>query len=227
MSPFPLGLFGYLARIRQNRAVSFMMILFAFFLVLSILAHSPGLLQLDQRVTRGFQRLRNDPLDRFVRIITVFADPVTLIAFGIVGTLAFWLLGRPWAGIFCGLSVLGMPLNYAIKQIIRRPRPDAAVVKVLIPVVGRSFPSGHAMTAIMFYGLLAFLVWIHVHHGMWRGVLTAVLVFLALGIGLSRVYLGVHWFSDVLGGWTAGLFFLVILALLYKTASGPAELAGR
>jgi membrane-associated phospholipid phosphatase len=214
------GIFRYLAQIRQNRAFAFMVVLFLSFLALSIAAHSPALLQWDQRVTRAFQKLRSEPLDRMVRAVTLLADPLPLIALGVIGTIAWWMAARPWAGVLVGISVLGMPLNFGIKQLIRRPRPEEGLVKVLLPVIGRSFPSGHAMTAVLFYGFLAFLVWIHVQHPGWRLFWASTLVVIAITVGLSRVYLGVHWFSDVIGGWTAGLFFLLILALIYRAVAG-------
>lgn len=221
------ALFRYLAELRQNRAFAFLVVLFLSFLALSIMAHNPALLQWDQKVTRAFQKIRSEPLDRVVRAITLLADPLPLIAFGAIGTVAWWMAARPWAGVLVGLSVLGMPLNYGIKQIIRRPRPeDDGLVKVLLPVIGRSFPSGHAMTAVLFYGFLAFLVWIHVQHPGWRLFWAGLLVFISIAVGLSRVYLGVHWFSDVIGGWTAGLFFLLILAIIYRAVAGG-ELAAK
>jgi undecaprenyl-diphosphatase len=114
------------------------------------------------------------------------------------------------------LTLLGVPLNYGIKEIYDRPRPDAAIVQVLGPTFGDSFPSGHAMASTMLYGFLAFMVWLHVPQSKRRMVGTIGFALVAVMVSLSRIYLGAHWLSDVMAGWAAGLFFLFLFAEYYK-----------
>lgn len=104
-----------------------------------------------------------------------------------------------------------------VKEIVRRPRPSADVVNVLLPADGFGFPSGHAAGAVIFFGFLAWLVWLRVRRPLVRiAALTGCGTFILL-IGLSRVYVGAHWPSDVLGGYAFGA---IVLALLIAVHGG-------
>ncbi len=92
-------------------------------------------------------------------------------------------------------------LNDVLKGEFHRVRP--APVLGMIPVQAFSFPSGHAMVSAAFYGFLAYLSW-RVLRGWWRTASTLALLALVLAIGLSRLYLGVHYLTDVLAGYLAG-----------------------
>jgi undecaprenyl-diphosphatase len=103
-------------------------------------------------------------------------------------------------------------LDLALKEVVDRPRPAGDGIQVIVPATGLSFPSGHALSSCLVYGFLALMAWTHIRRCGVRRLVTAILALLPVGIGLSRVYLGVHWFSDVIGGWAAGLFCLLLLA---------------
>lgn len=110
--------------------------------------------------------------------------------------------------LFAANGLLVGGLNNLLKALFARPRPDAA--QRLLEVSGHSFPSGHAMASTAIYGLLICAVW----HTGWpprrKGLVTALLSLLILLIGFSRVYLRVHYPSDVLGGIGAGLAWLAL-----------------
>lgn len=115
------------------------------------------------------------------------------------------LLQRALAVAAClACLALGQALRYGVMSLIARPRPSAA--DWATQASGWSFPSGHTTTAAMASGILALAVLVRAPHGR-AGFLAAVLGWGAL-VGLSRVYLGVHWFSDVLGGWLLALCWL-------------------
>jgi undecaprenyl-diphosphatase len=97
----------------------------------------------------------------------------------------------------------GNILTPFLKDIIHRSRPDVSVAAISTLAEGFSFPSGHAFAATIFYGFLAYLAFRF--RKRWPGILCVALVFL---IGVSRIYLGVHWPSDVLAGWLLGLAWL-------------------
>ncbi len=217
---------GRLAWVRENRAILCIALLFGVFFVLSLVIHSPGLLRIDQRITRTIQQAASDPLNRIAGGITYLGSIGTLVALELCAAVVFFRTRRPWAAWLCVATLLWLPLNHLAKELIGRPRPADSLVTVILPAVGLSFPSGHAMGSTIVYGFLAFLAWVHIPRRKPRLFWTAALVAVAAGISLSRVYLGVHWFSDVVGGWTAGLFFVLILAEIYK-AVGAAELAPR
>ena len=104
-------------------------------------------------------------------------------------------------------------LDPVLKALVGRLRP--VVAHPIAHGNGNSFPSGHALGSIVCYGAL-FLVFLPAARGAWRRVLTAVIVTLIAAIGISRLLLGVHYISDVLGGWTLGLTWLGITAFAFE-----------
>jgi undecaprenyl-diphosphatase len=140
--------------------------------------------------------------------ISLLGSPVTLtiLALGVGLLLAArrqWILLAGWLAAFAG----GGLLDAVLKLAIRRPRPPYAAA--FLQHVSWSFPSGHAMASLIGYGMLAYvlvLLWIHRRGAQIAVVLAAALLILAIGV--SRLYLGVHYFSDVVGGYAAGVLWL-------------------
>ncbi|HXI64830.1 MAG TPA: bifunctional DedA family/phosphatase PAP2 family protein [Gemmatimonadales bacterium] len=140
--------------------------------------------------------------------ISLLGSPVTLtiLALGMGFFFAArreWILLGGWLAAFAG----GGLLNTVLKLVIRRPRPPYAAA--FLHHASWSFPSGHAMGSLIGYGMLAYavtLLWVHRRSAQLSVVLVAALLIVA--IGLSRLYLGVHYFSDVVGGYAAGVLWL-------------------
>ncbi|MBN8194395.1 phosphatase PAP2 family protein [Bacillus sp. NTK074B] len=115
--------------------------------------------------------------------------------------------------LFVSITILtGAGFNGLLKWIFKRDRPD---IEALIQQGGYSFPSGHSMSSFIFYGSLAFILFraLDLKRFKWLSVL--VVAILVLLIGLSRVYLGVHYPSDILGGFTAGGAWLTLCITIY------------
>jgi membrane-associated phospholipid phosphatase len=106
------------------------------------------------------------------------------------------------------VSLSSVLLMYVLKFIFNRPRP---LIPLLKEAKGLSFPSGHALNSVAFYGLLIYLVYRNVKHTVLKWTLIALLSFIILMIGLSRVYLRVHYVSDVVAGYCVGLMWLIIV----------------
>jgi undecaprenyl-diphosphatase len=210
---------GYLTSARQSVAFWVMLGMFLVFLTLSLLVRSPGLTQRDAYLTKTIQQWRTPGLDGFFRGVTLLGDPLPPLILAAAGATWLFSTGRHWPAVFLLIATAGLPLNFLIKELVRRPRPAGESVNVLLEVVGRSFPSGHAMTATMVYGFLAYLGFVLPARPAHRALIVSVFTVLPLLIGFSRVYLGVHWASDVLGGWTAGLFFLLLMVLAYRAVT--------
>ncbi|HZR54387.1 MAG TPA: phosphatase PAP2 family protein [Streptosporangiaceae bacterium] len=104
-------------------------------------------------------------------------------------------------------------LDPVLKALVGRLRP--VVAHPIAHGTGNSFPSGHALGSIVCYGAV-FLVFLPAVRGMWRRVLTAVIITLIGAIGISRLLLGVHYLSDVLGGWALGITWLGITAFAFE-----------
>ena len=108
-----------------------------------------------------------------------------------------------WVAAFAGGGIL----NWVLKQAIQRPRPPYATA--FIQDASWSFPSGHAMTSLIGYGMLAYvLVTLWVQRRSWQVSMVVAATLLVVTIGFSRLYLGVHYFSDVVGGYAAGVLWL-------------------
>ena len=135
---------------------------------------------------------------------TVLGDPPFLIALTALLCGALWWKGeRIWALYLAFTSLGGGLLNLALKSYFQRARPD--ISDALRAATGYSFPSGHSMGSVVIYGAI---LWVLVRIlPSWRrhSVSSAALITLVLAIGLSRIYLKVHWFSDVIAGFAAGI----------------------
>ncbi|RRN67023.1 phosphatase PAP2 family protein [Peribacillus simplex] len=104
--------------------------------------------------------------------------------------------------------IIGSPLlNLMVKLFFRRARPD---LHRLIEIGGYSFPSGHAMNAFSLYSILTFLLWRHITAKWARVLLILFSMTMILSIGISRIYLGVHYPSDIIAGYLAGGFWIAI-----------------
>lgn len=150
-------------------------------------------------------------LDKLALALTAVGDPLPMgIVAGLITVgLAVW--GTRRQAWFFGLSVGGaMALNLLVKVVFARPRP--ALWLSLKPAFYYSFPSGHAMGAAAVVTALGFLLW--QHRGRWPALLLGTAF--ALGVGWSRMYLGVHFPSDVLAGWTGSVGWVVGLHVLFS-----------
>jgi len=143
------------------------------------------------------------------------APVLTLVTLGVCGFLA---LVRHWRSLalVVGSTLGGWALNSALKSLFARPRPT--VVPHLTEVLSQSFPSGHAMLSAIVYLTLGALLAQLTEHRRLKLYVLGFAVFLSFLIGLTRVYLGVHYPTDVLGGWVAGLAWALLVSLLAQAA---------
>ena len=145
----------------------------------------------------------------FLQAITFLGNHSFLIPANLALIFYFLFIKKHrWYSIKVPVVALGGLLLMALlKQIFNRPRP---LVPLLEPVQGLSFPSGHALMSVTFYGLLVFLVWENVKQPVWKWSLITLLVILILLIGFSRIYLRLHYFSDVVAGFSLGIVWLSV-----------------
>jgi undecaprenyl-diphosphatase len=137
-----------------------------------------------------------------------------LIVFGIF-LLVSLLFFKRWKYVLQATLVLALATgsNMMLKLFIDRARPG---IEHLVSVETLSYPSGHAMSAMAFYGFLTYLIYTFKIHKVAKFLLILVLVLLILSIGVSRIYLGVHFPSDVAGGFIAGFIWVVFCVLIFE-----------
>ncbi len=169
----------------------------------------------DYEIGAWFYDLREPARTTVAIAITRLADRETQILVTVVVTLLLVLLKKWRTGLWYGLTVLigaGF-LNAAVKALYARVRPDQ--IEHLIEQGGYAFPSGHAMGSMIIYGGLFFLLLRYLkssrqHLGWEKWGLGFLFGLLILLIGLSRIYLGVHYPSDVIGGFSLGFTWLLL-----------------
>lgn len=176
----------------------------------------------DLAVTKTLQETSSPALDTAMVAFTTVAEPVVVPALGFVVAGGLWWLGLHRAAKLVLGSTLSVPANIALKTFWDRERPDKEIVNVAVETAGTSFPSGHTMGGTALYGALAALAWIHLDPRKTRWPIVLFLMVLPVGTGVSRVYLGAHWLSDVVAGAALGLLVLVPLVGRYLRAI-PAE----
>lgn len=151
------------------------------------------------------EHLRAPWLTPTMESFSALATPVTLVVL-LLAIAAFAPGKRP--GMCCAVNlVLVVAVNQALKFIIQRPRPDGFR---LAEATGFSFPSGHSMVAMAFFGLLVWFVWNYERNRKLRCLYAAGFAFVIAMIGISRIYLGVHYASDVLGGFCLSIAWLAV-----------------
>lgn len=149
--------------------------------------------------------LISDFVTPIAKFITNFGGAIFLIILTIV---LFFVIKNKKIGlsIFLNLVIVTV-LNQLLKRILQRPRPTEFRI---IEETGYSFPSGHSMISMAFYGYLIYLIYKYVKNKYIKWISIVLLGILICSIGISRIYLGVHYTSDVLGGFLISVSYLVI-----------------
>ncbi len=187
------------------------------FLLLAVLAHTVAYFTFDVTITREVQEFNAGWFDVLMRAVSWigFAPQVYVISFLIL--LFLYTSGLEWESVVAFASVVGISvLGLGIKLSVDRPRPSADLVYVISQLSDFSFPSGHVLYFTAFFGFLVFLVYTLLKHSWWRTLLIAILGGMVALIGLSRIYEGQHWASDVLAAYLLGSVWLTLSVYVYR-----------
>lgn len=201
-------------RIKRNRAYIIELILSLIFIMLliGVFINSGEGLNIDKFIFHNLVlNIRCDFLTTILKNITILADPEFLVVLSVI----LFIFMKGFKEKFCLVFNIGFVtlINQILKRIICRPRPD--VVK-LINQGGYSFPSGHAMASTAFYGYLIYLLWKSNFSKTYKYIGTVFLILLIFTICFSRVYLGVHYTSDVIAGICLSTIHLIIFTSILK-----------
>jgi membrane-associated phospholipid phosphatase len=187
------------------------------FTLLAFLATSTAYFPLDLTITRSLQTFNPLWFDWLMRLVSLPGNgPQALIVMSLLVALIY-LAGLHWeAGMSAATGACGYSLHLLVKFIIHRPRPAADLVRVFQNLTDYSFPSGHVMTYVAFYGFLWFLTYTLLRHSWKRTALLFLFGGMVLLVGASRIYLGQHWASDVLGAYLLGSLVLATAIQVYR-----------
>lgn len=134
----------------------------------------------------------------------------------VVAIVVWWRAGRLEAGVVLGGGFLAALTNTLLKVAVDRPRPSPELVQVFSPEKDPGFPSGHALYAVVVLGLVVYFCFVSLRSRSLQMLILASMIALVLIVGVSRVYLGAHWPSDVLGGYVVGGVLFVGLVWFHR-----------
>jgi membrane-associated phospholipid phosphatase len=187
-------------------------------------------LAIDVAITREFQE-NQSPWLRFTMIAVSFIGNMSVLSLGLIilTSLLLWMIDlRLEALLVVVLSATSSIVNWLVKYIVARPRPTSNLVEVIQYAGGKSFPSGHVMSYVVFWGLLfSFGIILFKGKHWWRTALLIISGLFVVLVGPSRIYLGDHWASDVLGAYLIGGVLLGISLWIYLMLKERGVLAPR
>jgi membrane protein DedA with SNARE-associated domain/membrane-associated phospholipid phosphatase len=194
--------------------VFFMLALFSFGEIVEDLIDEETLFYLDFRIQGLAKGIISPVATRSMVTIANFGGIyITVITIMII--FVYFLCKRDWWRLFTLFLAVGLGeiLLVLLKLFFHRPRP----VHQLAMAHGYSFPSGHAFAATIVYGFLIYVTWRSIKDRAIRLTISALSILLIVLVGISRIYLNVHWLTDVLGGYAAGLTWLVLSVIIVNT----------
>ena len=170
----------------------------------------------DIWVNQNIHLIQNSSLTPVMTFITNLASPIAISVFTII-LIAWFFRKKLWWNIFLTTTALGggFLIESVLKIIIARPRP----LPTILTESTYSFPSGHATMGSIFFLLLIYFFKDQIKNNLTRQVFILSNIFIFILIGFSRIYLGVHWLSDVVAGFIFGISWLTFVLWLSKTVA--------
>lgn len=194
---------------RKKRLYLFLILLFVFGIVTFLLLRN-NIAFVDDTIYNYIKRFHTDNLINVFKIISNLASPIVLI---LITVLTAFIKDKKYFRVIAINLIIVTILNQFLKIVFSRPRPFDMIIKE----VGYSFPSGHSMASMAFYGLFAYLIYKNVNNK-WAKWICILLIFIIIFlIGLSRIYLRVHYASDVIAGFCLSLSYLIIFISMYAS----------
>ncbi|KEO84160.1 phosphatase PAP2 family protein [Tumebacillus flagellatus] len=183
--------------------------------LVTILVLGQKVADFDTAIINSVQQRESPTLTAIMKFFTFIGSTPAVLGLSVIilYLLYKYLHHRIECVLFLAVMAGAAALNQLLKMIFHRPRPD---LHRLIEITGYSFPSGHSMSAFAMYGVLTFLLWRHVPTRWGRALIVLLGIAMTLMIGISRIYLGVHYPSDVIGGYLAGGFWLGASIWVYQ-----------
>lgn len=169
---------------------------------------------IDVLISQSVYLLRTPFLTNLMFVITELGSLFVLALVSLISIIFLLKHHKKEAILFSLAVVMGIVINTALKSVVQRPRPE---LSPLISESMSSFPSGHAMNAFIFFALLSFFSFHFFRNKVLTVAITAFSILCILLVGFSRIYLGVHYLTDVIGGYIAGFCWFVTVLLVDRT----------
>jgi membrane-associated phospholipid phosphatase len=190
-------------------------------LALTVAAHLFAVFPFDLKISHELQEEKNPVFAFAMEGLSAIGD--TWPGMVMVGAVSVYFIARCQVleGVFILFTLSNFVLTSLIKVLVARPRPSLYIPDtsgLFLSINQYSFPSGHVLFFVVFFGFIAYLAWLH-QSGRVRILVIAACAALILSIGVSRVYVGAHWASDVLGSYIIGALWLVLIILGYQLLS--------
>ena len=206
--------------IRRYRTILFSIVLISAigtFAFLTFLVETVPSFPIDLRITQAIQSIDFPLFDWLMRLISWPGfSPQSIIISVFIGLL-FFVSGLPWESVTSLLAALVSGVtNEFVKGLLQRPRPSIDLVDVFQVLTSYSFPSGHVMFYTTVFGFVWYVTYTLLKRSVMRSLLLILLGIFILLVGISRIYLGQHWASDVLGAYLLGGFLLGGIILGYE-----------
>jgi len=191
------------------------------FVLLTVFVYFDPASVFDLNFSKEVQEHQNPVLDSIMEAISwpgyVPASPVIVLCTALI----FFIFKYKKEALFVVLTMLSGLISTVIKVAVNRPRPTEDLIRVVAKNQQQSFPSGHVLFYVIFFGFLIILMLrLEAIPKAIKVIVSAICLLLIFAVPVSRVYLGAHWFTDVLGGFLLGIICLYILGYQYlKTES--------
>ena len=204
-------------RYRANIFLAYLVVAVIVFLVLAVLAKTVAYFTFDLSMAQLIQSFHPAWFDVLMRTLTWIGFGPQAYVITLLVLVALFVSGLKWETAVSAISVAGSTaLGLALKVLVDRPRPSADLVNVLSQLNDFSFPSGHVLFFTVFFGFQMFMAYTLLKPSWWRSAILLVLGAMVTLVGVSRVYMGQHWPSDVMAAYLLGSVWLTATVLVYR-----------
>lgn len=217
------------ATYRHREVVFYLLIacIIAGFSILTYLVKNNFLLASDLLITLGLQSINNSIFTFVMQLITFLGNRTPGIIVTAVVCFMLWWHKRSVEAVMTLVSTIGAAIiGILFKTVVARPRPDPTLIQQSVTYFkDDSFPSGHVLFYVGLCGFLLYIFYTILPNRYHRTSIVSFLLGLLSAIGISRIYLGAHWFSDVLGAYLIGFIWLTVVVFFYNKLKSALHIA--